>query len=702
MGIYYFDNLIDRDFRNLLNEMGKAVEAQGKTIQDLVAEGQLTVEQYAELLEIINGMIKKGEVTVYDIDKNKGKFDETYLTDELLQQIAGNAPIHSVPAEDSITINQIAFTKKSSNLYDDETRIDGYYLGTDGTLIANEELVTSSFISSNSLQSYFVKKARRILYYDSDKTVIGYDPDLNAKFDYVFTTPDNTSYIRLSWAYSDLPSSPQQLNAGTVELPYEPYYKLIDRRYVEKQEITSDDIPDGAINPHKTSFMKPGKNIFDKENIIKGYYVNYTNGNLVESASYNTSEDIEVIQFNNYVPNISIRMLAFFDGGNNYISGNQFLNPGDIINAPENAKYLKVSFNAGDEEYLQIEEGTTVTAYEPFGYYIDNLLINNSSGDNRVKVLLPPTIYGVTGMENNIYFQNIVNVKDTLLDFNVEGSEGKHMSKKWTDTPTNPSNSNLIISANKDFKVLASTTVNLVVKEPLGTGSTNLLVIGDSTVNAGGLTQRILDNFADDPVTMTLLGTRGDAPNLHEGRGGWTVERYRTDDMYDGVVNPFYNPSVMDFDFSYYASNQGYSVVNNVMFVLGINDTFNSFSDVEVDTKIDNILTSYDFLIQSIHTFDPNVRVGVSITIPPNASQDAFGNAYGNNQTQWRYKRNNAIWIERIIEHFKNKEAQNIYLVPMNHNIDTENNIADGVHPNTNGYNQMGDSTYFWLKSFDS
>ena len=105
---------------------------QGKTIQDLVAEGQLTEEQYANLINTVNGMLKsgevdrydlspelraevdtlnnkidKGEVTVADINKNKGKLDQTYMSEEFLQQMTGGTPINATPADGSITENKL-------------------------------------------------------------------------------------------------------------------------------------------------------------------------------------------------------------------------------------------------------------------------------------------------------------------------------------------------------------------------------------------------------------------------------------------------------------------------------------------------------------------------------------------------------------------------------------------------------------------
>lgn len=57
----------------------------------------------------INKKMNKGEsISVSQIDKNKGKFDQTYMSDEFLQQMAGNTPINTVPADESITTSKLS------------------------------------------------------------------------------------------------------------------------------------------------------------------------------------------------------------------------------------------------------------------------------------------------------------------------------------------------------------------------------------------------------------------------------------------------------------------------------------------------------------------------------------------------------------------------------------------------------------------
>lgn len=99
----YVNNNLDDSDMNAINTTIKAVRKIGSSIQDIVAKGQLTPNQYAELIQAVNGLVSKGDVSVSDINKNKGLLDQTYLSEDLLRKIAGNAPINAVPADNSIT-----------------------------------------------------------------------------------------------------------------------------------------------------------------------------------------------------------------------------------------------------------------------------------------------------------------------------------------------------------------------------------------------------------------------------------------------------------------------------------------------------------------------------------------------------------------------------------------------------------------------
>ena len=96
------------DTRNIINRAIDLINVQGKSIQDIVAEGQLTPAQYATLIQTVNGLISKGDVAFSDIDINKGKLLPKHLSEEVLKMLTGDAPINAVPADGSITKRKMA------------------------------------------------------------------------------------------------------------------------------------------------------------------------------------------------------------------------------------------------------------------------------------------------------------------------------------------------------------------------------------------------------------------------------------------------------------------------------------------------------------------------------------------------------------------------------------------------------------------
>ena len=135
--------------RNIINRVIEVLNQHGVRIQDLVAEGQLTPEQYATLIQTINGLISKGDVTFDDIDINKGKLLPKHLSEEVLKMLTGDAPINAVPADGSVTREKMADKAiSSSKLADNYDFKKVYSTGDLNTLIVSGVyLVTNEVIN---------------------------------------------------------------------------------------------------------------------------------------------------------------------------------------------------------------------------------------------------------------------------------------------------------------------------------------------------------------------------------------------------------------------------------------------------------------------------------------------------------------------------------------------------------------------------
>lgn len=347
---------------------------------------------------------------------------------------------------------------------------------------------------------------------------------------------------------------------------------------------------------------------------------------------------------------------------------------------------------------------------------------------NLQKLILPPKLYALEEQELNIYFDNIVMGRDTDYDFEVFcPAGGQQWEHCYRLIPTEPGWYDITINAYQGGKKVASTTSTIIISDADAGDNVNrkVLVIGDSTTADGICMGKLLTNFNEDAMDITLLGTKGNAPNLHEGISGWTIDMYYSLSEFDGTKNAFWNPDTEKFDFSYYMNEQGYLDVDYVILNLGINDIFGvsyyTSSKDDVEKKINTMISQYHEMIESIHQFDANIKIGLAITIPPSYSQDAFGKNYGTVYSRWRYREHYFLWCKRLIEEFKDKEKDGVFLVPVYTNLDTQYNmgieyvqanarspetiettIANGsVHPNEFGYWQIADVYWFFLKSFE-
>jgi lysophospholipase L1-like esterase len=356
----------------------------------------------------------------------------------------------------------------------------------------------------------------------------------------------------------------------------------------------------------------------------------------------------------------------------------------------------------------------------------------------EVGLILPPVINAVPGVEMNVYFDNVsLTVNPANYVFDVTCNRGAQQVERWTYTPSDKDvgqfGFTLEMRDQSNAVIARAQSMIRVAPRDAGDGKPrSILIFGDSLTAASVYSQRVLDlSREDENVALKLIGTRGPKGepngNLHEGYGGWTAERFAT--KYTGVArggpykecgSPFiYKDGDADpeLDFARYCRefNDG-KAPDFVTILLGCNDTFSATDDT-IEERIDRMFRHYETLLKMIRDNGPGTQIGCLLLVPPAATQDAFGANYRSGQTRWQYKRNQHRVVERMLETFGGREAENIFLVPANVNLDCANNypkrtspanahadvetarLNNGVHPAASGYRQIGDSVYCWIKS---
>lgn len=446
--------------------------------------------------------------------------------------------------------------------------------------------------------------------------------------------------------------------------------------------------------------------------------------------------------------------------------------------------------------HLLLTNPQEVLAFAPTTEFANDVLGSVTAAD--LPSWIPPTFYITEGVETSIYFDNLIAADWDDFNWSCNGyARGDHQHERWA---FDLSSSEIVDDASASIAFYekvsedASQTLNLAFEASLasaGSGTTpRVIYIGDSLTNAGVITQTLLDNASADVMGVSLIGTRGSGSNLHEGRGGYTINDYSTigrtyyeftvsgvavapainsseyshngsvyrvqeielDGSGNGTItcsvvsggaplasgtltktfgigdasinfsasaatsgNPFWIGGQVNF--GSYLSINGFSAPDWAFIQLGTNDCFGQTSDAGVTNLAASEFSKLDTLIASIKAANPSTKVALVPIPPPAGSQDAFAANYGAAYKRWRVKRNYILWAREMVAKYGGEEANRIFICPAGLNWDTQNNVqraasapvnsrssvnvtrqSNGVHPSSDGYQQIGDAVWAFLK----
>ncbi|HJN13999.1 MAG TPA: hypothetical protein QGH10_00835 [Armatimonadota bacterium] len=356
-----------------------------------------------------------------------------------------------------------------------------------------------------------------------------------------------------------------------------------------------------------------------------------------------------------------------------------------------------------------------------------------SIAQTNVRPVLPPDVYATVGHEVNIYFDNVVLVArrgDVLFD--VTCAKGRQDEDRWRFTPKPEDIGDhpltlTVIDAEMNVLAESEATVHVASADAGAGKAISLMCVGDSLTHASAYPKELWRLFGAEGTTAAkLVGTHHPMDSLpaevvHEGYGGWSWQLFCTrwtdgDDV--RARSPFLRlegeTPILDFQAYCDTNNEG-TGPDFITVLLGCNDTF-SATEEDIEARIDTMFGHADTLLAEFQAVRPDTQIGLLLLLPPAASQDAFGSNYTCGQTRWQYRRNQHRVVERMTEKFAGREAENIWLLPAHLNVDTVNNYptraepanartetvtarqANGVHPSTEGYLQIADTIYAWLR----
>ena len=190
-------------------------------------------------------------ISVDWINKNLGKLDQTFMSEEFLQQMAGTTPINAVPADGTITTQKIAekaittdktdFISGATNLFDKSKVTPNKNINEiNGELIDLVGYNASDFMQVSSGRHYWLGTVRKIATFDENKSVRfnqGYDISPRAPFDFV---ADFDGFIRFSVHDEDLAGFVASEGDKRLSLS-DLTYQLAPRVMIKDSSLMSDD-----------------------------------------------------------------------------------------------------------------------------------------------------------------------------------------------------------------------------------------------------------------------------------------------------------------------------------------------------------------------------------------------------------------------------------------------------------------------------
>lgn len=369
-------------------------------------EGKLTEKQFQDLQVVLNGLVKKGDLTVEDINYNLGKIGLEQLSDEVIQAMAGTANVNTVVsdgsvftpklASNSVTTEKSDFIKTGKNIFRANEVLKGYAVSsTTGLVNASQYFVTSTFEPIEPNTDYVQNYAEVLAFYDINKKYIsGLAKATDPKQARTFKTPSNAYYLKTSTLIEGAGTynyKSYQIERGTTPTTFEDYYRYIEylRPNLSDSSVDNKKLANKAITLDKLAFTEASQNIFNKDTATKGYYINPTTGELSANASYYASDFINVRDLTQITKTNSLNLYAFYDENKKFI--NTTASNVATISVPSNATYFRFSISYLNIDTAMLCEGSKLPAeYVPYRLFIPKEYIEQSDNSDD----LVPDSYG--------------------------------------------------------------------------------------------------------------------------------------------------------------------------------------------------------------------------------------------------------------------------------------------------------------------
>lgn len=363
---YYRDwTHIDANTFHQISELAKFIREKGHGVDTREAMAQALERVYHDATQSGNAnmevsMARRGYSTLAEsldnlsvnmINKNLGKLDQSFMSDEFLQQMAGNAPVNAVPADGAITAAKLANNSVtaeklldttsyslSANMFDKTAvKKGGYYDATTGNWISASGYLSTHFIRVGEKKRYHrTIRWVHVTFWDKDLNYLeGYEGSAQ-----LITTPPDTKFVAISLPVGDEETF-MFSEAGKLPTTYTPYVPAYITGKTWKAEEGSRD-PVELIGVQR---YPAGINLFDKDDTLRAGFFRVSDGQWQSSSELDSSKFIEIKPSETYRKKPKWSEITFWDENFQFISG---VGATYGFKTPNNAKYVAISTMPSD------------------------------------------------------------------------------------------------------------------------------------------------------------------------------------------------------------------------------------------------------------------------------------------------------------------------------------------------------------------
>lgn len=340
------------------------------------------------------------------------------------------------------------------------------------------------------------------------------------------------------------------------------------------------------------------------------------------------------------------------------------------------------------------------------------------------RLSLPPILYAVAGHSASLYFSSLVDwpYPDNLT-FECECEIGSASAEVWTATPSASQAGDYPLSlsvtdSTTNARFEARTLVRVSPQVSDLSVPIKLLMVGDSLTHASlyprAVRELLIAAGNTEPLFLGTHKPQQAGPGIaHEGYGGWTWERFVSYYEPDAAQPPHRATSPFVFvngdstpllDVDRYFAQAGGMLPDFITVFLGINDCFlaKHWDVADIEDKIDSVFGFADALVNAFRATAPDAEIGLVLTPVCNGRDKPFDDEYAEEfkgeitRPGWVKIRHRLV--QRQIEHFGARESEGMFLIPTP-GLDPMNGypVDNSVHPNEDGYRQLGADIYAWL-----